>query len=146
MLLESLQALPAIYKELLQDITAVTTVGLRERLDEIYAAGEEPMDDAAAGDSVDAEKRSKAQAKCIDMAKSALRELSQMTCRNGRMVEVSLVMTGLTGYNSNPAPLGAGAGAVQASLYQIKERTQSLNLHTGTHTHISMHLLSCEVS
>ena len=37
--------------------------------------------------------------------------LSDMRCRNGRVTEWSVVLSGLTGSNATPLPLAVGAGA-----------------------------------
>ena len=98
-------------------VSALEGEALREKLNEVYAASSSGDADADAGVGV---MNGDVLGRRRQEANAALVNLSKMACRNGKMVEISLILSGVTGCNSNPSPLGTGAGAVQADLYQIK--------------------------
>jgi hypothetical protein len=55
-----------------------------------------------------------------DTAHDILREWSNMTCYNARLVEHSVVQTGVTHFNTAPTTLGAGRGAKGVYMYTVK--------------------------
>ena len=54
-------------------------------------------------------------------ALEVLKDLSMLACGNGRIIEMSMILAGCTGWNSNESSLGAGAAGVQTSMYEVRE-------------------------
>jgi hypothetical protein len=123
---------------------------LKEKLDEVYDSTAQATSNGRNGVHV-GPMNGDVLGRRRQEAIAALMNFSKMACRNGKMVEASLILSGATGCNSNPSPLGTGAGAVQADLYQIKymgkesvEINLAANIFVEAHKHVQTYVSKAE--